>query len=332
MNLSLIPVQDSLPEISATRKYWFVRTQQGTYYQDFIDGGYIAIGYNKITLEMIKSAYDQGELAPAVLSDIVSRHYTKEEEYRPGHAASQLLRFAYEIKKGDIILIPSENSTEITFGEVLNNANYTVPTTNTGYYKRKKVRWSRSIKRDDLDPNLYRLMFSHHTISDANSYAVYIDKILNTFFIKNGKANLVLNVEQVDDIKAKDLFQMGSISLDLLDDFCQEYDMTVNSDDITLKLDVQSPGFILLSGSNIAAIIILGIIIVAISGGGFTFSDASSKVKASIKTDGIIEKVRKFLNSNSNRSAKKKILKDHIDELKIQNPDDLVKILRELDK
>lgn len=155
--------------------------------------------------------------------------------------------------------------------------------------------------------------------------------MLNSFYLKDNKANLVLNVQTTGEVKAKDLFQMGAISLELLDEFCKDQSLNYNSDDLNLKLDVQSPGFILLTGVSMGAVVILGIILVAIAGGGFTFSSTKAVTKATMQSDGIIEKVRKFLNSSSNRKAKKQLLEKHMKNLDIKDPEELVKILKELD-
>lgn len=331
---SLQELLDSLPKISEKRRYWFVRTNAGEYYDAFKKGNYIAIGYNDITLEAIKKANTGDETGIKILAEAISKKYTKEQEYRPGYSASQLLKFVYEIKKGDIVLIPSENSTEISFGEVKETPVYLeskIAQGDSDYYKRKKVKWLYTIDREDLDPNLYRLMYSHHTVTDAGEYSEYIDKIINSFYIKGGKANLVLNVETVDDIKAKDLFQLGSIALDLVDEFCEEESLPYSSDGINLKLDVQSPGFILLAGVTMPAVILVGIIFIAVAGGGFAFT-YKKDVKTDIKTDGLVEKMRAFLNSKSNRRTKKELLEKHMKELQIKDPEDLVKILKELNK
>lgn len=46
-------------------------------------------------------------------------------------------------------------------------------------------------------------MYLHHSISEATAYEIYNDKILNSFYIKDNKANLVLNVQTEADINAK---------------------------------------------------------------------------------------------------------------------------------
>tara|TARA_R110002074_G_scaffold391904_1_gene577006 strand:- start:37 stop:816 length:780 start_codon:yes stop_codon:yes gene_type:complete len=252
-----------------------------------------------------------------------------QDENRPGHSASQLFKFAYEIKKDDIVIIPSQGSREISFGEILKTPAYIE--TNTNYFqKRKSVKWLETTTRDNLDPNLFKLMFSHHTISEAGLYEDYIDKEINSFFIKGQRAHLVLGVQATNDIKARDLFEMGTLSLDLLDEFAKSHNVNVDSQNINVKLNVQSPGQIELSGLDMGGIVILALIFLFIVGGGAEIS-FGEKFKLNLKTDGIIEKVRMFIKSGTENKIKKEILKKHLRDLKIKDPDELLKILKQIE-
>lgn len=337
MSKSLEEILNSLPKVSGRRSYWFFRTDGGDYYKNFIDGKYIAIGYNEVSLRHINKGNTDDDTGVTILSDIVDQIYNSKNvglEKRPRYVASQLLKFAYSIKKGDIVFIPSASSHLITFGEVQETAAYLDDPRdeNDCYFtKRKHVKWLKTVRRDDLDPNLYKLMFSHHTITEADGYADYIDKILNSFFIKNKQANLVLEVQTTQNIKAKDLFELGSTLLELLDDFSEEENLPYNSDDFNVKLNLQSPGVILLSGASLGGILIVGIILVSVAGGGFTFKKGK-EISAGMTTDGIIEKIRRFLTTKSNIKLKKELIEKHMKDMEIKNPEDLVKILKELDK
>ncbi len=332
-DLTLNEILESLPKISENRNYWFFRTNSGEYFEEFRDGNFIAIGYNEISLEDIKAGNTGNDVGIEILGNRIQTKY-KEKENRPNYVASQLLKFAYKIKKGDIVLIPSASSYNICFGQIIETPAYIAKATgelNCPYSKRKKVRWLKTIPRDALDPNLYKLMFSHHTITEADLYAEYIDKVTNSFFIKNNSAHLVLKVQTTQDIKAKDLFEMGGIALDLLDEFSKEENLPYKSDDFNVKLNLQSPGLIVLSGVSMGGIVIVGIILVAIAGGGFSLK-YGKEFTTGIKTDGIIEKIKSFLTANSNIRMKKELLEKHMKDLNIQDPDDLVKILKELNK
>lgn len=331
--LTLKEILDSLPTINSGRRYWFVRTNGGEYYDAFLSGNYVAVGYNEINLSDIKAGNTGDATGLEILSQRIGKVYG-DREARPSYVATQLLKFSYSIRKGDVILIPSRNSYEIAFGEVLETPAYVTENVKEGdslFLKRKKVKWLKVIARDKLDPNLYKLMYSHHTISEADQYAEQIDKITNSLFVKSDKAHMVLDVQTTKNIKAKDLFEMGLIALELLDEFAEAENLSYKSDEFEIKLNVQSPGFIELTGVSMGGIVLIGIILIAIAGGGFNFS-YKEDVKASITSDGIIEKVRRFLTSKSNIKAKKELLEKHMKDLQIQNPEDLINVLKELDK
>jgi hypothetical protein len=330
--LTLQEILAQLPEINPNRRYWLVRTQGGEYYNAFVKGGYVAIGYDKITLSDIKAGNTKNDTGVKILSAIISKKYKQDEEGRPTHSASQLIKFAYTIKKGDIVLIPSENSSEITFGEVTDNHAYLargVQLVNCPFKKRKKVKWLKKVYRDSLDPNLYKLMFSHHTISDGDSYAQYIDAMLDSFFVKNKQAHIVIGVQSKKDINARELFEMGLYSLELLDDFCQQESLPYNGNDVSVKIELQSPGSIELVGWTVASIVLVGLIIVGLAGGGFGYKD-SKGTQVALKSDGIIERMRKYLNSKGKRDNMKKLLKDHLENLDIKDPEDLIKVLKQI--
>ena len=329
--MTLQEILDRIPKVKE-RRYWLVRTEGGKNYNSFLAGNFIAIGYNKITLEDIQAGNTGDEVGVNVLANKILKIYG-EEEKRPKHSARQLIKFAYEIKKGDIVMIPSENSEYIQFAEVKSSIafNNFDDKYECDLIKRKEIQLLRQVSKLRLDPKLYKLMFSHHTITDADQYGEVIDKIINGIFIKQDHAHLVLEVQAEHEIKARSLFKMGDIALDLLDEFCIEEGLDYKSEDFEVKLAVQSPGFIELSGLGMGGIIILGVIIVGIAGGGFSFS-YKTDVKAEIKTDGIIEKVKRFLTSKKNNAVKIALLENHMKNLDIKDPKELIEILKQLDK
>jgi restriction system protein len=191
---SLDEILSLLPSINSNRRYWFFRTNGGQYFDSFRSRNYIAINYNKIQLQDIVTANVDGIFNIEMLAEKVTKAY-KDNEKRPNYVASQLLKFAYEFKKGDIVLIPSSSSQIISFGEITDRAIYLSEPgegDNCPYTKRRKVKWVKDIRRDDLDPNLYKLMFSHHAITEGNLYGEYIDKIINSFYIKDNRAHFII--------------------------------------------------------------------------------------------------------------------------------------------
>ncbi len=322
-----------LPKISEQRNYWFVRTQGGLYYRDFVERGFIAIGYNEITLKDVNEAIST-KFPVNTLAMKIREKYGKEEK-RPRYVASQLIKFVRDIKKDDIVLIPSDNSTSISFGRVANSSTYVEkPKSNdekeTQFLKRKKVKWQKKIFRDKLDPNLYKLMFTHHAVNEGNHYGPYIDKIINDFFVKGDTAHVVLEVQTTADIKAKDLFEFGIFTIDLLEDFCKQEEIQYSPEDLNVKLELESPGVIEFSGI-VPILILAGCILIFIAGGVFSFHHDKGVVDAGFKSDGVIEKLRRYLTSNTNNKIKRELLKKHMDKLEIKKPEDLAKVFGILD-
>jgi hypothetical protein len=113
-------VVDQIPAISAERNYWFVRTEGGLFYNQFIRHDVIAIGYNELTPERVGDVIRYARRPKRALMDYIKKNYR--DIKRPGLVASQLLRFLIDIKVGDVVIIPGINSTELSFGIVSDGA------------------------------------------------------------------------------------------------------------------------------------------------------------------------------------------------------------------
>jgi restriction system protein len=268
MNLS-----DFIPAIPKDQKYWFIRTNGGDYYDDFVNEGFVGIGWNKIELQHLK--------VNTPLSSIVKEYYTDETRYN--HAANQIKTFS-EIEKGDIVLIPSTKSTYIHFGIIDDDEAYEedIPKELEDidhhpellfdyegicpYRKRRKVNWIKVRKRGNLDPHLFKLIYSQQTISSANNYAEYIDRALFDFFIKGEDCHLVLHVEKKGNIKAKHLIPFMADLLALTETGEGES----SQEDVDIKVTVQSPGSIEIIG-YIPWIIAVSLAIVGVLGGKTKF-------------------------------------------------------------
>lgn len=262
-----------IPSIPEDQKYWFVRTNAGEYYDDFVNENFIGIGWNNISLDHLK--------VKQPLGTTVKEMYPQENRYN--HVGNQIKTFCEEIKKGDIILIPSSKSTYIHFGIVMDDDPYEedIPAQLEDidnhpellfdyegvcpYRKRKKVNWIKVKKRGNLDPQLFKLIYSQNTISSADNYSEYIDRALFDFFIKGDKCHLVLHVQKKGNIKANHLIPFMADLLTLT-----ENETTVEKEDVDIKVTVQSPGTIEIIGF-IPWIVLVSVGIVGILGGKTKF-------------------------------------------------------------
>lgn len=346
-DLDFKEIAKQLPSVNSDRNYWFVRTDGGQYYDDFVKKGMIAIGWDEITKTDIEDATKSERLgildrdaSIGILGNVIKKRDKKNN--RANYAASQILSFSKNIKTNDIVLIPSYNSSKITFGQVLESEiiNVKVSITENDYttcpwVKRKKVKWQETLTRDELDPNLYKLMYTHHAITEAKYYGEYIDRVINSFYIKDNKAHFLLSVTSTNEIDAKEFFLMGADSLELLEEFCIYANIERNKADvINVKVNLQSPGEIILTGW-LEGLFILGIILVFLNGGNLKIGASKSKglnIEAKTGKEGLIDKIRTFCNDISKNRREKELIQKFMKENKIQDAQELQDILKKLNE
>lgn len=285
--------------IPTNRNYWFVRTQNGTYYDDFLNENFIGIEWDKICdLDFLKRSNEDDIRVEVV------KHYPKSK--RPGYPAGQIDRFVNQMKKGDIVLVPSKSSLWISFGEILENDIY-IDDEDTEYdlsdiiddifeqvetndekpvlKKRRKIKWFKQVKRYELDPYLYDIIHSHSAIVDVNKYSNYIDRTLSNFYIKGDEAFYTIRVNKKNNIPYKDTLSLLNNNLRVVD-FINKYtpDFHIDSDELVLKINIQSKGPIQVKG-KIFTILMVGLAISFLCGSDMDFEVWGLKYKN--KTDGI---------------------------------------------
>ena len=254
------------------QNYWFVRTNGGSYYNEYKTKGFIAFGVNSICDTKLLEAAEKDKKAKEQLVTQIKADYENKTknfnyvyamiEYQPtdkprkniiktGLIISQLNRFMREMKIGDIVLIPSVDSDEITFGKITSDYyidkvsplegffeyNHKCP-----FFKRRNVKWIKTIKKDDLEPFLYKVIYSHHSITDVSYARNYINRSLSDVYISNDKLYITFNINKKTGIPAKDLlgfmnsFEKIARSINLDEQYINEL---INAE---VKLNIQSPG------------------------------------------------------------------------------------------
>lgn len=161
-----------------------VRAEFGTYTQQFLDGGYVAIGWlpdndlsNIKTREelypLYKSAYPQD------ISNVVI-----------GQQVGQIARFLLEITPGDYVITPAQNTEYIYYGIVQEDAYYYASTPDTcPYLHRKKVKWH----KEPIQRSQFSVPFQN-TI--RSSLTVFYISHKKNFFTTIGKPHLVPESDQ----------------------------------------------------------------------------------------------------------------------------------------
>ncbi len=328
-----------IPIIDTNRNYWLVRTNKGIYFSDFYLYDYIAIGWDEVTDVSLMN-----ETKREQLTELIKKIYKSEKDEdgenvknnaKYGLIATQLIRFNSEMKKGDIVIIPSENSKHIAFGEITEDYIYTeklnideLEATECPYIKRRKVKWLKRQEKDEIDIYLYKILNSHHAITGANDYCNIIDRTLSSFYIKDEIAHFTLQVNQTENIRVKELAELINNNIHIINTFNEIYNENLNVDDIDIKINVHSPGPVEIHG-YVGAVAVIGFIIIAVCGGNFKFTRKNGRneteTQAELSSDGFMEKLIKFIDHFSSNKRETIQLKERLiasrENLKIAVPE-----------
>lgn len=310
------------------RSYWFIRTQKGSYYEDFINLRFVGIEWDKVSdKEFIENASEED------LKIEVATQYPGID--KPGYAAGQISKFTKGIRKGDIILIPNEHSEWISFGEVVDDEIYLYEEDDDDFQtilddfydtpqegkeksvlkKRRRVEWLKQVKRIDLDPYLYGIIYAHNAVVDANRYSLFIDRTLSQFYIKGDEAYLTYKVNKKKNIPYCDLVNFlnnNSALIDYINKYCPE--LKINHEELVLKINVQSRGPVQLKGA-VRDVLIIGLVIGAIFGTKMNFKIIGLEYSVDTKgLPGLITSINEMIDSKK-ESEQEKDLQRIVDNL-----------------
>lgn len=321
--------------INENINYWFVRSDGGSLFGEFILGNYIGILWNKI-LNM-KEISEENE------KELVQKYRVLyDDSKRPGNIFKYHDILINKMKAGDIVVVPSEDSRTFMIGSVSGDFYMNEPSVldeiekdfdkSSFVIKRRPVRWitNHPVKREAFDPILLNLVYCQHTIVDANKYSEFINRVIypNSLYYRNGELHLVIGVYEKESIPAASI--SGIISP--ISEYCREISRAtgVVFDDRSLgfQATVNSPGtieLVALLGTSpfIGAIAILGVMAIGVLlvGGKVSFSKHKH-----VETGGILKAISEFRANNANL-AREKVLIEQLKEniKKIQPTSETVK-------
>lgn len=287
----------TIPTINSSSDYWLVRSNSGEFFTDFNINSYIGIAWNEISLNDIKSANNDSEILKNILRKKLKTDNGQEiSEQSYGSIAGQLLRFVNKIKVNDIVVVPSEHSESFIVGKVVGHPYEetinSIPKEKesgdyhrSNYIKRIKVKWINRFNRSDADSALYKMIYTHNTLSDINDYKPFINRALYRYYIEDDKFYISFRVTETDDISSESLGQ-----------FIYQYSllnrMLFPDNKLDVKTNVQSPGDI----EFISHIVKDGLYLFGlISAGGIAFMGGKvSFMGQTFETPGIISGIQSY--------------------------------------
>ncbi|BAH07907.1 hypothetical protein [Clostridium kluyveri] len=247
--------------IDSSVNFWMVRTKKGFFYDEFIREKFIALGWNAITKDKILNVVNEENKKELKQKKLEIKKYI-ERKYPITIKTKQAIknfnkcvRFFYEMKDGDIVMIPSHGNNSICFarvGEYYEDINCTYEKEleiinridskeSYGieeicpYKKRRKITILKTIDSERININLYKALASYHGLSDINDYSDFILSSIYNIYYRNNKINIVFNIEKEKEIGAIDFSKfMYNIS-----QFFYSMDNSIN---VSTKMNLNSPG------------------------------------------------------------------------------------------
>ena len=233
---------NSVTEIKPSKGYWFIRTDSGQHFEEFYKDGFIGIGWNYITVDDLKS------LSLSSLKDKIATNEKldmslKRSKGKATAIYNKVNRFK-DLKKGDLVIIPSRGSSRFAFGVIEDSAIVVVadPKGDCIYRKRRKVKWLESKTLGALDPMFYKLTASQHAISNVKKYQNYIDSETENLYLKDGFGHFVFDVKSKDDINVDTLIKFIDSVRTLTEQINLDFGFNEDISKSTIKLNLQSPG------------------------------------------------------------------------------------------
>lgn len=203
----------SIPEVSEEINFWMIRTKKGYFYEEFVKNEFVALGWNAINKNTNISKSSQ-----KVLKEYLARNYN---EKRPQLAINKCNNFIYEMKEGDILLIPNKGTRRITFaiaGEYyeehfneedelsviakIDNSESQINMVKCPYSKRRKIKVLKTLCAEDINIHLYMALTNYHGLSNLMDYSKNILDSIYPIYVYNDICALQVGINNKNEIDA----------------------------------------------------------------------------------------------------------------------------------
>jgi predicted Mrr-cat superfamily restriction endonuclease len=155
---------------------WCVRAEFGKYADQFVKGGYVAVGWlPQQDLSAVTTREELAELYKAAQPD--------DSKYVAGQQVGQIARFLLEIQPGDIVITPSHETEWLHHGTVEAGDSYQYvasPQDGCPYAQRRRVKWHpKPVRRSEFSvpfQNTIRSSLTVFAISQRDEFLARIGK------------------------------------------------------------------------------------------------------------------------------------------------------------
>ncbi len=204
-----------------SKRYWVVRAYVDSDDSDKVDwdicrdNNFVAIGWDWAG-NLIEASKD---------IELLKEKLGYKSKYKTANVVHQILRFINEIKKGDIVILPTYPEGDIVYyiGEVVSDAYYDENPSDGAYSKtRRKVRWLARVNRDDISEKLKRSLYGQMTVFNIDKHKAEIEKLIEANRITDEQPEPEDEIgedkinEIVDKLRDMDPFEFEELVVELL--------------------------------------------------------------------------------------------------------------------
>jgi hypothetical protein len=232
-------ILQKVENISSDSKYMFVRTEKGLLFEQFTNENHIAIGWDYLTLNQLRKLSIHEIKEKIALKQNLD--ITKSQGKGKATMSFNKLMLFLNLKKDDIIIIPSRNSDRLAFGRIADTEAYEEVEAEN-FLKRRKIEWFKIVQMNDLNPIFYQVKSNHHTISSISRFAPHIDRVIGNLYQKGDNTHYVLNIEKEEHINFNELNSLMDNIKTLLNKINDEFDFKENPEEFYIKINLQSKG------------------------------------------------------------------------------------------
>lgn len=268
------------------RDYWMVRTSNGDHYVPFLHCGVVALQMPYITTDFISGLRNNN--ADNVALQTIQSHMQSivENPQHPlrclagellespivvGTRAKQLFNFCFKMKAGDMVLIPDEGASYISIGIISEDYPVLEDNITQTYPVVRKVRWVNQIPKNRLESGLYRALGAHQALANISKYSEYLERNYGSCFMIGDACHYVLSINS-EQVSADQFFGMGDTLMKTLKKLSVQYDLGVNTEDIHLSMNLNSPGKVDFIANKTIALLIMALL-TACSNGNINYND-----------------------------------------------------------
>lgn len=315
-------------EVENKKHYWMVRTDNGINYDTFSVEGFVALNLHDYPTQFLsKLEHDYPDVntrIPHIKRELIELNKKRRIELnfnegerpfksRIGRLANQIASMAYNIKRGDIVLIPDHGANRIKIGKIIDDCLYIRKNDNRFSYARK-VEWLKEIRKTRLDPCLYKALGAHQAICDITKYSEYVERNYNSFFNIDDKYHYVLAVN-AENISAWKLSNMVYDILYCVKNISEENNLGINIEEINFTINVNSPGkFSFITTAKNAALIMA--VVAALSGGNIKYTEFEATTNGLFPN--LVECINTWKNAEQEREQKAQLFNLFINSLEVK--------------